>query len=409
MQAHRGSGRYTLAMRVYLYDDGLGELSPLTDLRPSFAVRTGALTVLDRLVSLVGKGRLAGLMVPDALAAITTEAHGLSVNRPIDGADPVLMVNGRWVLPDSTIDSLKPGLALVEDASKGIMAACVEPSGVEAVLAGDAGSLETRLVLDRQLLSKPWHVRTLRDEAIRRDLDVLTAQADSAQKEGYCATIDPSATVHSSAVLETEQGHVVIAAGTTVRPFATIIGPAYIGPDSTVAEQTVIRPNTAIGPVCKVAGELTGVILQGYANKGHAGFLGDSWVGEWVNLGAGTVNSNLLNTYGEVLARATPAGSTERTGETFLGAIIGDHVKTAINTRLMTGTIVGTGTMWAASAAVSGCVEPFTWATDAGQHRFRLNKFIETARAMMARRKIEPSEAYLNRLAALHSVSSAGP
>ncbi|MBN4052780.1 hypothetical protein JYU07_00710 [Roseiflexus sp. AH-315-K22] len=400
-------------MRVYLYHDGLGELSPLTDLRPSFAVRTGALTTLDRLMGLLertSEHQLAGLIVPEGLAALTAESiTDTPVNPPIDSTAPVLLVNGRWVLPDAAIDSLKPGHALVEDASKGIMAACVEPNGVEAVLAGDAGSLETRPVSSRQLLSKPWHVRTLRDEAIRRDLDVLTPQTDSASKTGYLATIDPAATVHPSAVLETEQGHIVIAAGATVRPFATIIGPAYIGPGSTVAEHTVIRPNTAIGPVCKVAGEVAGVIFQGHANKGHAGFLGDSWVGAWVNLGAGTVNSNLLNTYSQVLARATPTSSTERTGETFLGATIGDHVKTAINTRLMTGTIVGTGTMWAASMPISGCVEPFTWATDAGQHRFRLNKFIETARLMMARRKIEPGEAYLNRLSALHAVSSPSP
>ncbi len=392
-------------MRVYMFDDGLGELSPLTDLRPSFSVRTGAMTTLERLISRIGEDRLGGLLVPAELAEIAAETHGIRVNRQMEGSEPVLLVNGRWVLPDSSIDSLEPGQVLIEDESKGIMAACVDPGGVKAVLAGDAGSLKPRFVSSRQLLSKPWHVRALRDEAIGRDLESLTGQSSGSAEGSFCTTIDPAATVHASAVLESDKGHIVIARGAVVRPFATIIGPVYVGPDSIVAENAVIRQSTAIGPVCKVAGEVLGVIFQGYANKGHAGFLGDSWVGEWVNLGAGTTNSNLLNTYGEVVARATPTGSNERTGETFLGAIIGDHVKTAIHTRIMTGAIIGTGTMWAATAPMTGYVEAFTWATDKETRRFGFEKFVQTARAMMARRDVEPSEAALKLLASLHATS----
>ncbi len=159
-------------------------------------------------------------------------------------------------------------------------------------------------------------------------------------------------------------------------------------------ERATIRQNTAVGPWCKVNGEIGGVLFQGYSNKAHDGYLGDSFVGEWVNLGAGTTNSNLLNTYGEVITRATPDGKHERTGETFLGAIIGDHVKTAICTRIMTGSVLHTGGMFATTAAVSGCVAPFTWATDAGQRPYRFEKFIEVARAAMSRRKITPSGAY---------------
>ena len=392
-------------MRIYAFDDGLGELAPLTDLRPSFDVRTGAMTTLERLIGLVGEGGLAGLIVPDRLAGITAETHALPVNSPPDGSEPLLLVNGRWVLPDDAINSLERGQVLIEDESKGIMAACVEPSGIEAVLAGDARSLKSQFVSTRQLLSKPWHVRALRDEAIRRDLDFLTGQHGDSSGSSFCTTIDPAATVHASAVLETDKGHIVIARGAIVRPFATIIGPVYVGPHSIVAENAVIRANTAIGPVCKVGGEVSGVIFQGYSNKGHAGFLGDSWVGEWVNLGAGTVNSNLLNTYGEVVAKAMPRGGNERTGETFLGAMIGDHVKTAINTRIMTGAIIGTGTMWAATSPMTGCVKAFTWATDKETRRFEFEKFVQTARAMMARRDVEPSEAILKLLASLHATS----
>lgn len=390
-------------MRIYVFDDGLGELSPLTDLRPSFDVRTGALTAIERLFGVVGENRVAGLIVPDRIAAITGETHKQAVNVMPSGAETVLLVNGRWALPDVSIESLVAGEALIEKESQGIMAACVRPDGVGDVLMGEAGNLNRRFVEGRQLLSTPWHFRAVRDEAIRRDLDFLTGGNGGA----FGATIDPTAKVHASAVLETERGHVVIAKGAVVRPGATIIGPAYVGPHSVVAENAVIRANTAIGPVCKAGGEVSGVVFQGYANKGHVGFLGDSWVGEWVNLGAGTVNSNLLNTYGEIVARATPTGRNERTGEQFLGATIGDHVKTAINTRIMTGSIIGTGTMWAATAPVTGWVQPFTWGTDKGTRRFGYDKFVETVRAMMARRDVEPSEAYLTQLLALHERTGA--
>jgi UDP-N-acetylglucosamine diphosphorylase / glucose-1-phosphate thymidylyltransferase / UDP-N-acetylgalactosamine diphosphorylase / glucosamine-1-phosphate N-acetyltransferase / galactosamine-1-phosphate N-acetyltransferase len=182
-----------------------------------------------------------------------------------------------------------------------------------------------------------------------------------------------------------------------------------------VLERSLVKSNTALGPWCKVAGEVGGTIFQGFANKAHDGHLGDSYIGEWVNLGAGTTNSNLLNTYGEVVAKQSPRGSNERTGETFLGCVLGDHVKTAICTRIMTGAIVHTGTMWAATAAISGCVPGFSWVTDsspppsgAGEQwkPFRFDKFMEVARAAMGRRKIVPSEATVAALLALQKAGA---
>jgi len=158
--------------------------------------------------------------------------------------------------------------------------------------------------------------------------------------------------------------------------------------------------------VCKVAGEVGGTIFQGFANKAHDGHLGDSYVGEWVNIGAGTTNSNLLNTYGEVTMRIRPGGRTERTGMQFLGTIFGDHAKLAIGMRLMTGTVIGTGAMLATTAPPSTCVPPFAWATDGGERIYRLNKFLDVARQMMTRRDVELSEAMIERLTSLHPESA---
>ena len=160
-----------------------------------------------------------------------------------------------------------------------------------------------------------------------------------------------------------------------------------------------------IGPHCRVGGEIGGTIFQSYSNKSHDGHLGDSFVGEWVNIGAGSDNSNLLNTYGEVIVRLEPDGGLVRTGRQFWGSILGDHVKLAIGTRLMTGTTVGTGAMIAQSRPPSSLVGRFSWLVDSadGAKTFRFDKFMDTARAMMSRRGRSPSAATEAALRALHA------
>ncbi len=410
-------------LTAIVFDDSLPELAPLTDLRPCFDVRTGALTTLERLSAAL-RLRVAGLRVPQGLAALTSKSHSAPVNVPVPAAASVLVINGRCVLPRSEIAALKPGEVLTEEGSGHVIAAVLKPADAQSFL--DTGRLtntSTRTLPAPALLSRPWHIRRFRDEALKTDLTLLetmdtgalTSTQDPPPARSYDpgpgilhlggnAVIHPEAKVYPGVTLDSENGHIHIAHHATIRPGAILIGPCYVGPHSTILERATIRPGTAIGPWCKVNGEVGGTIFQGFSNKAHDGYVGDSYLGEWVNLGAGTTTSNLLNTYGEIITRALPTSPNERTGETFLGAVIGDHVKTAICTRLMTGSVLHTGCMFATTAPVSGCVGAFTWATDAGTRRYRLDKFLEVAKAAMDRRKVEPSAAYLERLGQLHSV-----
>lgn len=388
------------------FDDARGLLAPLRDLRPIFDCRLGPLTILERLTRSLGLDPVA-LFVGPELAAITRESSDLPVNTVPDlpGTANVLLINGRCPLPLDVLESLEPGQAAVEAGSGDLIAAHTTPAGARAILTGgDAPDLDTIKVGDDVLLARPWHARTFRDHCIDTDLRLLLSEPAGPLPEGCCILGDAplhvakDATVLPACVLDCEHGPIVIADGATVRPRATIIGPAYIGPGSTVLDGALIKAHTSVGPVCKVAGEIGGTVIQGHSNKGHDGHLGDSWLGEWVNLGAGTTNSNLLNTYGEVTSVAAPGSPRERTGETFLGCVLGDHTKTAISTRIMTGAVVHTGTMWAATAPIAGCVDRFTWATDAGIKPYRLDRFTQAMTAAMARRKIEPSQSYLDRL-----------
>jgi UDP-N-acetylglucosamine diphosphorylase/glucosamine-1-phosphate N-acetyltransferase len=396
--------------RAILFDDGRGELSPLTDLRASFEVRCGAFTALERLVR-DGDVRVVGLFVPADLADVLRERHSIPVNPDRIDDGPVLAINGRWAECDgSSAANLDPGEAWIDPTTGEVIAACVEAGDLPGVIRHETSALRAIPAggPGLGLLRKPWGARQVRDRALKMDLSRFDPSAGAGVPPGVVTIggkvagrgvyIHPAARVMPTAVIDHEAGPVVIDESATVRPGTVLIGPCYVGPHSTVLERATIRPGTAIGPWCKVNGEVSGTIFQGYANKAHDGFLGDSWVGEWVNLGAGTTNSNLLNTYGEVIARATPSGPYERTGEQFLGAVIGDHVKTAIGTRLYTGCVLGTGSMFACTAAVSGCVPAFSWVTDEGPRPYRFEKFMETARAAMGRRNVTPGPAYTDLL-----------
>jgi UDP-N-acetylglucosamine diphosphorylase/glucosamine-1-phosphate N-acetyltransferase len=403
---------------VYLFDDGT-DLAPLTDLRASFQVRVGPLTLLERLLDEGVRPEgfsFGGIVVPATLAAVVKEGTGIEPGiRP--GAGEALVLNGRCGVADwGVLRGLKAGTALVE-GDRSLIAACVPEGDVARVAAGDQGSLRAVVASaatggERWVMRRPWDAKKFRDRAIKEGMAALTAAGQGAANSGPAAEgvhrlgdhpvrVAPTARIYPLVVLDAQAGPIVIGDSAVVRPGAVISGPAYIGAHSTLHDGAVIRGNTVIGPHCKVAGEIIGSVLQAYSNKAHDGFLGDSWIGEWVNLGAGTTNSNLLNTYGEIVARATPEGSNERTGEQFLGAIIGDHVKTAISTRIMTGTVIHTGAMIATTAAASGCVGRFSWCTDEGVREYRMGKFVEMVRGMMARRSVTPGKAYLERLTVL--------
>lgn len=397
------------------FDDGLGLLRPLTDLRASFDVRTGALTTLERLCRAF-ELQPVSLMVPAALAEVTRERHAgvreraerpPAVNSLPRSGEPRLFINGRCAAPYDFIASLEPGQAVAERGTGHLIAAVLEPAEFKEFQ--QSGRLPVAPTAEEDapaMIGRPWDVIRFRDRCIDVDLELLGQQPTQDLPPGvlgigeHALTIAPTAVAYPGVTLDLENGPIVIADHAVIRPGATIIGPAYIGEHATVLERALIKAHTAVGPWCKVSGEVGGTIFQAFSNKGHEGHLGDSYVGEWVNLGAATTNSNLLNTYTEVVAKA-PGGSNERTGLQFLGAVVGDHVKTAIGTRIMTGAILQTGGMFAQAAAVAGTTPAFAWSTDAGVRTFRMDKFMETARAMMARRKLEPSEAYADRLTSL--------
>lgn len=391
--------------RMIIFDDGLGQLGPMTDLRASFEVRTGMFTTGRRIAAHRPKS-LGGYWVPGRLANAVAERADAPVNT-LPNEEVIYCVNGRWSTPEG---SLKLGEALVEQATGHVIAAVLRRADAEYFLT--TGQLHERVQvqrLDKRVLYKfPWDVMHMMKQTIVHDIlshRILDAAipSDLAEVVGeYPVEVHAGAKIFPYVVLDATAGPIMIHEHAVIRPGAILCGPCAIGSESTVIDRALIKAHTVIGPHCKVAGEVGGTIFQGFSNKSHDGHLGDSWVGKWVNLGAGTTNSNLLNTYGEVTMRLEPDGPRLRTGMTFLGAIIGDHVKTAIGTRIMTGSVLGTGAMIATTAPPATCVRRYAWMTDEGERTYAIDKFLETARTMMERRKVQLSESYANALRELH-------
>ena len=185
-------------------------------------------------------------------------------------------------------------------------------------------------------------------------------------------------------MLDAEKGPIVIGANVRIFPNAVIEGPAFVGGGSLIKIGAKIYENTSIGPMCKVGGEVEGSILHGFANKQHDGFLGHAYLCPWVNLGADTNNSDLKNNYGSV--RVTINGTEVDSGSLFVGVIMGDHAKSAINTMFNTGTVVGVGSNVFGAGFPPKYIPAFSWGGAEGIETYAIDKCIDVARKVMLRR-----------------------
>jgi len=201
--------------------------------------------------------------------------------------------------------------------------------------------------------------------------------------------VEDNVKIAPSVCLDASYGPIFIDESVKIYPQATILGPCYIGKNSEVKIGAKIYKNNIIGPVTKVAGELQNNIIQSYTNKQHDGFLGDSYICEWVNLGADTNNSNLKNTLSNIKVRLPH--KTIDTKKLFLGMLCGDHTKTAINTQINTGTVIGISSIIFESGFPPTTIKSFDFG-GFGKKKYSLENAIETAKKIMSRRNKELTE-----------------
>ncbi|HEY5132826.1 MAG TPA: putative sugar nucleotidyl transferase [Candidatus Krumholzibacteriaceae bacterium] len=209
--------------------------------------------------------------------------------------------------------------------------------------------------------------------------------------------------VRSGTVLDASEGAIVVANGVRIEPNAIIYGPCAIGEGSIIRGGARIGHGTTIGRQCRVGGEIGECIFAPFGNKQHEGFMGHSYAGSWVNIGAGSCTSDLKNNYG--LVRSWSAGRMRETGRRFLGATIGDHSKIAINSRLNTGTVVGFNANVVSVGFPPKLVPSFTWLVEPVFTRCELEPAIETARIVMDRRNVAFTAAHADLFRAIERFS----
>lgn len=230
------------------------------------------------------------------------------------------------------------------------------------------------------------------------DFDFLRRNNVKIIEEGK-VKIGADSSISPFVLIDASNGPVIIGQKVKIYPFVTIQGPVFIGDYSVIKPNSFIYNGTSIGPVCKVGGEIENSIIHSYSNKQHEGFLGHSYISEWVNIGAGTITSDLKNTYDSVIVRIW--NETFNTDRTFLGLICGDHTKTAIGTTFNTGTITGLCCNIFHSGLLPKFIPSFTWGGDRANSQFgSFERAIQVAQIMMARRNVKllPEEIELLRL-----------
>ena len=184
-------------------------------------------------------------------------------------------------------------------------------------------------------------------------------------------------------VIDAREGAVIIDDNAKIMAQSTIIGPCYIGINSVIKVGAKIYQNTSIGEFCKIGGEVENSIIHSFSNKQHEGFLGHSYICEWVNLGADTNNSDLKNTYSEIKMRLPH--KTVKSGKIFLGLMCGDHTKTAINTQFNTGTVAGICGVLFESGFLSTTISSFAWGGNSNK-TYKIEDALDTAKKVMQRR-----------------------
>jgi UDP-N-acetylglucosamine diphosphorylase/glucosamine-1-phosphate N-acetyltransferase len=406
-------------MRLCTFEDrGVATLEPLTLTRPAFELLCGQTSLAAKQARHFATAACGALVRPQLADLCRAARPDMPVNDlPWLRAGDTVLVNARWLPPPGPAVALQaPCVAIIGDevayAALGPdrLTYC-SPNTLDDCLETWKGTLPCCQAGGR-LLRYPWELVEHNAEQLRLDFR-HTAAGRPPSAAGQLAVvgaveelfIDPTARVEPFVVADTRTGPVVVDRDAVVTAFTRLEGPCYVGPRTHVLGAK-IRGGTTLGPDCRVGGEVEASIIHGQSNKYHDGFLGHSYVGEWVNLGAGTSNSDLRNDYGEVTV--TVAGRRVPTGLTKVGCFLGDHTKTGLGTLLNTGTVAGMFCNLLPSGSLLPKTIPSfcTWWNGGLAEQGDLPALLRTAAEVMRRRGAAFGEAHAALFRALYDQSA---
>lgn len=382
-------------MNVLIFEDSrVEELAPVTMARPAWSVTCGAKRLIDGVQRLFGNPScIPRSYLRNCVAADFPQMATLS-----DATPWTLCVNARLAPRPDTWNALKRISAQTTSVhcnhgewllaallpTRDLVQQTLTPDSfvVSSMISGNSQSLDLKLDSFHYLHD---YIR-LHQESFVENINELISHSEWHEIADGVFCEDASFHLPALVVTDTASGPIVISAGCQIRPFVFLKGPLFIGANNRIAEHASIKEFVATGSTCKLGGELESTIMESYSNKQHHGFLGHSYVGSWVNLGAGSCNSDLKNTYGNVNMQRS--GEKVATNMQFLGCFIGDYAKTAINASIYTGKTIGVCSMLYGTAMTD--VLPFTnHAQSLGQtSEVQPEVLIRTQQRMFLRRDI---------------------
>jgi UDP-N-acetylglucosamine diphosphorylase/glucosamine-1-phosphate N-acetyltransferase len=370
-------------MNYIMFDDqSRNNLLPLTFTRPLADIRIGILTIREKWETLL-----------KAKTSTLTESY-LSAKYPTVKDSQNILINGS-VCPHSElvneINSLKPNQALVTKDS--IIALHLNAEDLDVSGEMDiSGIEEIQTEIEPLKLNEVWEIFSKNGDALKKDFELITKRRKSEKLSPTNKTIgDHDIFIEKGAkvefaILNTTNGPIYIGKDSEIMEGSIIRGPFALCEHAVVKMGTKIYGPTTIGPYSKVGGEINNSVIFGYSNKAHDGFLGNSVIGEWCNLGANTNNSNLKNSYDEVKLWNYNQKTFVETGLQFCGVIMGDHSKTGISTMFNTGTIVGVNVNVFGAGFQRNFIPSFSWGGTSGFKIYDYKKAIKVAEAMYDRR-----------------------
>ncbi len=379
---------------LYLVDpDPAPAWAPFAGVRPLCELRAGAHLVRERWESFVGAEAAAIFALPHLAGFPEPGVPPVEARRAVTGP---AVIGSSTFAPRGLAPHLPETPARLTHA--GITVGWAVPAG--ATWTGPLPQAQA-VEIEGMVLRGVYDLVPALEVLLKEDLLGLLGDSDPVPRAAVVIG-DPAwlslreAAVEPGVVFDTTAGPVVLESGVEVKSGTRLEGPLWAGANTRIVGGPI--RTSAIGPWCVVRGEMATTVILGYANKSHDGFVGSSVLGRWVNLGAGTITSNLKNTYGPV--RLDVGDARLETGHMFLGSLIGDHAKTAIGTLLGAGTVVGAGANVFGDVRAPKYVAPFAWG-GAGAERMTREGFLATIERVLPRRNVvvdDPTRAYLGRI-----------
>ncbi|MEQ9591110.1 MAG: GlmU family protein [Cyclobacteriaceae bacterium] len=360
------------------------QLLPFTFTRPVSEVRVGILKITEKWEQVL-----------HTKASFLTQDF-LSKKYKLTTTSDNLLING-VVCPNAKLVSAVNSLKLDQTLKKGEVIIAARTSHANISILDQSTIVEYDG--PATFIDEVWKIFQYNGEEIKNDFKLVTDGRQSEKiTDTHTITYNPDAIFIETgaqikaAVLNAEAGPIYIGKNSNVQEGALIKGPFALCESSHVNMGAKMRGDITVGPHSKVGGEISNSVIFGYSNKGHDGFLGNSVVGEWCNLGADTNTSNLKNNYENVKVWSYAKGGFKDTGLQFCGLMMGDHSKCGINTMFNTGTMVGIGSNIFGDGFPRTFIPSFAWGGAAGFSTFQLNKMIETATKVMERRSVALDE-----------------